>query len=61
MEMKQIDTVELLKASLEKMQVPTETCALLNQCEPPYISRTGEHPDLIPSLETCGTDFPTES
>lgn len=59
MEIKQIDMVDLLKASLEKMRVPMESCALLNQCELLYILRTGGHLDLISSLKTCRFDFLT--
>lgn len=60
MEIKQLDTVDLLKASPEKKHVPKEACTQLNQCEPPYTSRPREHPALLPFLKPHRSDFLTE-
>lgn len=60
MEIKQLDTIDLLKASPEKKHVPKEGCSQLNQCEPPYTSRTREHPALLPFLKPHRSDFLTE-
>lgn len=60
MEIKQLETVDLLKTSPEKKHVPKEGCTQLNQCEPPYTSRTREHPALLPFLKPHRSDFLTE-